>query len=129
MADLGNGLYAGWESGQDKNISSNTPLAYDYVTAVLVGESASANGGSGRFALYGGDATTGTLKAMYDGIRPAKEGYVPMTKSGAIALAIAGVNSGSGGGRFYEGAVASGAASQATLDALQAAIVAAQYGQ
>ena len=58
MADLENGLYAGWENNSDQNISTNTPMKYDYVTAILVGDTADKNSGKGRFALYGGDATT-----------------------------------------------------------------------
>jgi non-reducing end alpha-L-arabinofuranosidase len=129
MADLENGLYAGWEDGQDKNISTNTPLPFDYVSAIVIGDVHSQNGEKGRLALYGGDATSGALKAMYDGIRPFKPGYVPMQKQGSIVLGIAGDNSDGGGGRFYEGVMANGAATKATLDALQAAIVAARYGQ
>ena len=34
MADLENGLYAGWENGQDKNISTNTPLKFDFVNGL-----------------------------------------------------------------------------------------------
>ncbi|HEX6277819.1 MAG TPA: arabinofuranosidase catalytic domain-containing protein, partial [Polyangiaceae bacterium] len=128
MADLENGIYAGWENGQDRNISTNTPVSHDFVTAVLVGDTADKNDGKGRFALYGGDATQGTLKTMYDGIRPEKPGYVPMRKQGSIILSIGGDNSDFDGGRFYEGVIANGAASLETLDALQAAIVDAGYG-
>jgi non-reducing end alpha-L-arabinofuranosidase len=129
MADLENGLYPGWENGQDRNISTNTPLQYDFVTAVVVGDTADKNQGKGRFALYGGDATAGTLKQMYDGIRPEKPGYVPMRKQGSIILGIGGDNSNGGAGRFYEGVMANGAATKETVDALQAAIVAAGYGR
>ena len=130
MADLENGLYAGWENKQDKNISTNKPLKYDFVTGVLLGDSREKNGGKGRFALYGGDATSGTLQTMYDGIRPEKPGYVPMLKQGSIILGIGGDNSNGAGGRFYEGAVSAGpVVSKETLDALQAAIVAAKYGK
>ena len=38
MADLENGLYAGWENNQDQNISTNTPLKYNFVTAIVVGD-------------------------------------------------------------------------------------------
>jgi len=129
MADLENGLYAGWEKGQDQNISTNTPLKNNFVTAILVGDVASQNGGMGRFALYGADATTGNLKTLYDGIRPAKPGYVPMHKQGSIILGIGGDNSDSGGGQWFEGVMASGAATVATLNGLQANIVAAGYGK
>ncbi len=129
MADLENGLYAGWENGQDMNISTNLPLLHDFVTAALVGDTEDKNDGKGRFALYGGDAQRGKLSTMYDGIRPERPGYVPMQKQGSVVLAVAGDNSNSGGGRFYEGAMVSGAASQQTLNSLQAAIVAARYGE
>ena len=128
-ADLENGLFAGWENNQDRNISTNTPLAYDFITAAIVGDTRDKNGGKGRFALYGGDATSGMLKTMYDGIRPAKQGYVPMAKQGSIILGIGGDNSNGAGGRWYEGVMASGAASAATINALQANIVAAGYGK
>jgi hypothetical protein len=129
-ADLENGLYAGWENGQDQNISTNTPLKYDFVTGILLGDTQDKNNGAGRFALYGADATAGALKTMYDGIRPAKTGYRPMKKQGSIILGTGGDNSKATGGHFYEGAIATGpVASKATLDALQAAIVAAKYGK
>jgi hypothetical protein len=142
LADLENGLYAGWESNgyagsEDKNISSNQPLKFDFVTAVLAGYSAgnyTGNGASGgRFALYGGDAqgldaTFGKLTCMYDGVRPYKPGYVPMQKQGSLVLGTAGDNSSGGGGRFYEGAVVAGSAlSPGTLGLLHDAIVAASY--
>jgi hypothetical protein len=129
MADLENGLFAGWENNSDQNISTNTPSKLPFVNAVLVGDVASQNGGKGRFALYAGDATSGTLATKYDGIRPAKTGYVPMHKQGSIILGIGGDNSNSAGGEFFEGVMASGAASLATLNAVQANIVAAGYGK
>jgi hypothetical protein len=87
------------------------------------------NAGKGRFALYGGNATSGDLKTMYDGMRPEKIGYVPMQKQGSVVLSVAGDNSDRDGGRFYEGAIALGAANGETIDALQAAIVDAGYGR
>jgi hypothetical protein len=130
MADLEDGLYAGWSSTtMDQNIPSNTPLKLPFVTAVLVGDTSAQNAGGGRFALYGGDATTGALKTMYDGIRPPKTGYVPMKKQGSIVLGIAGDNSDGGTGQFFEGVMATGAATVATVTALQANIVAAGYGK
>jgi hypothetical protein len=129
MADLENGLYAGWENNSDQNISTNTPMKYNFVNAVVVGDVASQNGGKGRFALYGGDATNGSVKTLYDGIRPAKTGYAPMKKQGSIILGIGGDNSNGAGGRWYEGVMASGAATLATVNAVQANIVAAKYGK
>lgn len=128
MADLENGLFPGWEDGGFHNISTNTSLEHEFVTAVVVGDTAEKNNGQGRFALYGGDAQEGSLTTMYDGIRPERPGYVPMQKQGSIILGISSDNSNGAGGRFYEGAVALGAASKATLDEVQAAITAAKYG-
>ncbi|MBV9946903.1 MAG: hypothetical protein JOZ69_08655 [Myxococcales bacterium] len=128
MADLENGIYAGWENNQDQAISSNPRLAMPFVTGVVVGDTAAQNGGKGRFALYGGDATAGTLKTLWDGIRPAKPGYVPMQKQGSIILGTGGDNSDGDGGQWFEGVMASGAATLPTVNALQANIVAAGYG-
>lgn len=133
LADLENGLYAGWENGQEKGISTNRPLKFDFVTAVLLGDIGEKNGCKGRFALLGADASGadpiyGKIATMYDGIRPEKTGYVPMNKQGSLMLGTSGDNSSGGGGRFYEGAVATGPViSKATVDTLQAAIVAAKY--
>jgi hypothetical protein len=129
MVDLENGIFPGWENNQFRNISTNTPLKYDFVTAVVVGDTMAQNGGMGRFALYGGDATSGVLTNMWDGMRPTKTGYNPMQKQGSIILGTGGDNSDSDGGRFYEGVMASGAATVGTVNALQANIVAAGYGK
>jgi non-reducing end alpha-L-arabinofuranosidase len=129
MADLENGLYAGWERGQDQAISTNTPLRFNFVTGVVIGDTADKNGGRGRFAIYGGNAQAGNLQVMYDGIRPEKPGYVPMQKQGSIILGIGGDNSGSAGGQWFEGVMASGAGTLATANQIQANIVAAGYGK
>jgi len=129
MADLENGLFAGWQNNQDQGITTNVALHHDFVTAVLVGDTADKNHGQGRFALYGGDATAGALQTMYDGVRPPRPGYVPMQKQGSVILGIASDNSDADGGRFFEGVIANGAATKETVDALQAAIVAAGYGR
>jgi hypothetical protein len=129
MADLENGLFPGWENGSYSNVSTNTPVKYDFVSAVVIGDTRDKNGGKGRFAVYGGDASNGPLKQMYDGIRPEKPGYVPMQKQGSIILSIGGDNSDFDGGRFYEGVMANGVASKEVVDALQESIVAAGYGR
>lgn len=121
QADLENGLYAG---------AKTTALKYDFLSAMLVGDTQDKNAGKGRYAIYGGDATQGPLKSTYDGPRPDnKPGYVPMKKQGSIILGIGGDNSNRGGGRWYEGAMTTGAATAATLGAVQANIVAAGYGK
>jgi non-reducing end alpha-L-arabinofuranosidase len=137
MADLENGLFAGFSTTPPLNskqqINSNTALHFDYVTGLIVGDTASQNAGKGRFAIYGGNATAGALTQMYDGIRPSYTtgglSYNPMSKQGSIILGTGGDTSESGGGRWYEGVMASGAATLATANAIQANIVAAGYGK
>ncbi len=116
MADMENGVFAGPSFAAN---AIDTPLVSPYVTAMVIGR-------SGSFALRGGDAQHGTLKTMYDGARP--NGYDPMKKQGAIILGIGGDNTADAQGDFFEGVLASGAASTATTDAVQANIVAAGYG-
>ena len=127
MADLENGLFAGWQNNQNQNISTNTTLKFNFVTAVVVGDVASQNSGKGRFALYGGNAQSGALTTEWDGIRPT--GYVPMKKQGSIILGTGGDNSDSGTGQWFEGVMASGAATLQTCNAIQTNIVAAGYGK
>jgi hypothetical protein len=125
--DIENGLCAGVGANgakEAKGVTTNMSLPYDYVTAVVVGRSGAT---PGSFALYGSDATAGTLKTMYDGPRP--NGFAPMKKQGAIILGIGGDNTNSAAGDFYEGVMTTGAATLATLDAVQANIVAAGYGK
>lgn len=122
MADLENGLYAGTNGVNN----SNTPLSYDYVTAMVKGNSAQAQPG-GLFAIMGGNAQSGGLTTMYKGTRPTG-GYNPMKKQGAIILGIGGDNSNGAQGNFYEGVMTSGYPSDTTDDAVQANIVAAGYG-
>lgn len=117
MADMENGVYAQASFAANAN---DTPLTSPYVTAMVIGR-------SGSFALKGGNAQTGALTTMYDGVRP--NGYNPMKKQGAIILGIGGDNTSTAQGNFYEGVVTSGAASDATASAVQANIVAAGYGQ
>jgi hypothetical protein len=51
-----------------------------------------------------------------------------MNKQGSLILGTSGDNSSGGGGRFYEGAVATGPViSKSTVAYLQAVIVAAKY--
>jgi len=118
-ADLENGLFAGNVFGQ---YTPNTPVPFTYVTAMVKGK-------AGGFAVKGGNATTGTLKTMFEGTRPTvRTGYDPMKKQGAIILGIGGDNSNSATGIFYEGCLTTGYATNATDSAVQANIVAAKYG-
>jgi non-reducing end alpha-L-arabinofuranosidase len=117
MADMENGVYAGPSFAANP---MDTSLTSAYVTAMVIGR-------SGTFALKGGNAQTGALTTMYDGARP--KGYNPMKKQGAIILGIGGDNTSTAQGNFFEGVLTSGAASDATANAVQANIVAAGYGR
>jgi hypothetical protein len=116
MADMENGVFAGPSFAANPMV---TPLTTPYVTAMVIGR-------AGTFALRGGNAQTGALTTMYDGMRA--NGYNPMKKQGAIILGIGGDNTAGGQGNFYEGVLTSGAAADATTNAVQANIVAAGYG-
>ena len=117
MADMENGVFAGPSFAANPMV---TPLTSEYVTAMVIGR-------AGSFALRGGNAQMGTVTTMYDGMRA--NGYNPMKKQGAIILGIGGDNTAGGQGNFYEGVLTSGAASEATTNAVQANIVAAGYGK
>jgi len=122
LADMENGVF----SGATTDYTGNTSVPFHYVTAALVGR-------VGTYALLAGDAQSGALTTMYDGIRPPQKdwtgaGYDPMRKQGAIILGTGGDNSDHGKGYFYEGVMTTGAASIATMKDVHANIVAAGYG-
>jgi hypothetical protein len=122
MADLEEGLFSG--KGAKLNAANKT-LSFDYVTAMLKGK-------AGGFAIKTGDAQAGGLTTMYEGARPSPSGlgsYDPMKKQGSIVLGTGGDNSFMGSGDFFEGAMTTGYATDATDAAIQANIVAAGYGK
>ena len=114
MADLENGLWAGNERYNPKDLSITAP----YVTAMV-------KGGTNSFALKAA-AVGSSLQVMFDGPRP--QGYQPMKKQGAIILGIGGDNSDGAIGTFYEGVMTQGYSTDAADDAVQADINAAGYG-
>ncbi len=89
------------------------------------------NDGTSRFALKDGNAQSGSLTTLWDGALPS--GYSPMKKQGAIVLGSGGDccagNTNQSLGTFYEGAIVAGYPADATEDALQGDIVAAEYGK
>jgi hypothetical protein len=121
QADLEYGLYPG---GSQKWNTNQRPFTSKYVTAMLK------NNGTTRFALKGANAQTGGLTTLYDGTLP--PGYNPMKKQGAIILGSGGDccngNTNQSQGTFYEGAMVTGYPSDATENAVQANINAANYG-
>ncbi len=118
MADLENGLFSGKAAGLN---SANKSIASSFFTAMVKGR-------PHTFAIKAGDAQSGVLSTMYEGAYPTG-GYDPMKKEGAIVLGTGGDNSFMGAGDFFEGAMTTGYATDATDNAVHANIVAAGYGR
>ncbi|MEU4217616.1 arabinofuranosidase catalytic domain-containing protein [Actinoplanes sp. NPDC026623] len=120
QADLEYGLYPGGSRTWNPNQRAFTSR---FVTATLK------NNGTSRFAIKGSNAQSGALATLWDGSLP--PGYSPMRKQGAIILGSGGDccidNTNISVGTFYEGAMVAGYPSDATENAVQAAVVAAGY--
>jgi hypothetical protein len=123
-ADLENGMFkgdkGGWQS-QAINTPSAKSVIASYATAMLKGPSGN------HFTLKAGDAQSGTLVTMWDGVRPSP-GYSPKKLEGAIILGTGGDGSNGGTGTFFEGAMTSGNPSDSVDALIQANIIAAGYG-
>jgi len=119
MGDLENGLWA----GNTSPYAMNTPVAFKYVTAMLKGDAA----GKNHWAIKAGNAQTGKLTKMFDGVRPSSR-YNPMRKEGAIGLGTGGDNSNGAQGNFFEGIMTAHYSSDTADDAVQANIISI-YGQ
>jgi len=122
QADLEFGLYSGGSQTWNTN---QRAFPSKYVTAMLK------NNGTTMFALKGSNAQSGTLTTLWNGRLPG--GYSPMRKQGAIVLGSGGDCCAAGRnqslGTFYEGAIVSGYPTDATDNAIQDNIIAAQYGR
>ncbi|TVY65750.1 putative alpha-L-arabinofuranosidase B [Lachnellula suecica] len=124
LADLENGLYNSANLGVVVNQNEPT-INNRFITAVVKGNSGNS------WAIKGGNANSGALTTYFAGARPpppdSSEHYNPMSKEGSIILGIGGDNSNGAQGTFYEGVMTSGYPSDATENAVQANIVAANY--
>ncbi|HTQ03068.1 MAG TPA: arabinofuranosidase catalytic domain-containing protein [Polyangiaceae bacterium] len=124
-ADLENGVFksdkGGWQS-QSLSVPSAKSIVANFALAMLKGPSGN------HFTLKGGDAQSGALTTMWDGVRPSP-GYSPKSLQGAIILGTGGDGSNGGTGTFYEGAMTSGSPPDSVDDAIQANVVAAGYGR
>ncbi|HUP03985.1 MAG TPA: arabinofuranosidase catalytic domain-containing protein [Bryobacteraceae bacterium] len=123
MADMEAGVYSGYNLKQ--NTSDPAIDSWRFVTAVVDG------GGGNQWDIRGGDAQKGPLTTFYSGARPGSQSdsrYYPMHRQGGILLGTGGDNGNGSSGTFYEGVMTTGYPSAATTDAVQANIVAAQYG-
>ena len=122
MADFEGGVFSGYNA--KKNAGSPTIDSWRFVTAVVDG------GGGNHWDLRGGNAQQGGLTTFYSGSRPGSSNnadYFPMHKQGAVLLGNGGDNGNGSSGTFYEGVMTTGYPTEATIDALQANIVAAKY--
>ncbi|CAM5284194.1 arabinofuranosidase catalytic domain-containing protein [Streptomyces canarius] len=104
-------------SNKDPN---NTGVHYPFVSAWLK------NNGTSNFTLKYGNGAGGGLTTTFSG--PLPNGYSPMKLDSSVLLGTGGDNSVSGSGEFFEGAMTAGYPSDATENAVQAAITAAGYG-
>jgi hypothetical protein len=84
-----------------------------------------ANDGQKSYAIYQGNAQSGTLTTT--GPLPLPSGYAPMQQEGAIILGIGGDNSNWASGYFFEGVMTKGMPSADTMQKVQQDIVAARY--
>jgi len=115
MGDFEGGLFPGGTSAS-KNYSTNPTITFPYLTGILkVSSTPSAN-----YALRYGNAQTGPLTTIYNGVAP-----TTWKLQGSLLLGIGGDNSnGSGTGNFYEGALTKGYPSDTNENSVQKNIVA-----
>ncbi len=121
-ADLENGMFKSDKGGSSASSPNDKSIIANFVTGMLKGPSGNS------YALKGGDAQSGKLTTLWDGNRPSPD-YSPKRLEGAIILGTGGDGSNFGVGTFYEGAMTMGNPPDATDDAIQANIVAAEYGK
>ncbi len=121
MSDMEAGLFSGYNARQNP---VPTIDSWRFVTAVVNG------GGGNQWDLRGGNAQQGGLTTFYSGVRPGSREnnrYFPMNKKGAVQMGNGGDNGNGSAGTFFEGAMTTGYPADATVNAVQANIVAARY--
>ncbi|HEY0496230.1 MAG TPA: arabinofuranosidase catalytic domain-containing protein, partial [Kutzneria sp.] len=115
-ADLENGMYS---TNRGPNTADNPGVSHHFVSAW------EKENGTSNMTLKNGDATTGGLTTTYSGALP--NGYNPMKVQPDVELGTGGDNSNGGQGEFFEGAVTTGFPTDATENAVQAALITAGY--
>ena len=120
-ADLENGLF----QGGNGSATTNTPVPYNFVTAMLKNNGHTT--GNIGYALKGGNAQSGALTTLYSGQLPTQPGYNPSQQEGAIVLGTGGDNSNWSVGSFFEGVMTSGYPTDAADNAVQANITSVSY--
>jgi hypothetical protein len=123
-ADLENGMFKANQGGSGSSSESfpnDKTVSANFATTVLKGPAAD------TFGLKAGDAQSGKLVTMWNGLRPSPN-YYPKQLEGAIFLGTGGDGSPGGTGTFFEGAMTMGNPPDSIDDKIQANIVAAGYG-
>lgn len=118
-ADLESGI---WGCATRRGVNPlSTPLDFDFVTAMVKGDSGN------HWAIKGGNAnsTGGPLSSLWDGPRPS--GYEVMKKQGAVILGIGGDSSNGGIGVMLEFAITKGFTSDEADNAMQEDIMGVGY--
>ena len=105
----------------EDGIPGHFPVPADTKFATVMG----ANDGHHTYAIYQGNAQTGTLTST--GTIPLPAVYQPMKLEGAIILGTGGDNSNWDEGYFFEGVMTIGAPNKKAMEAVQANITAAHY--
>ncbi|MGC4748401.1 arabinofuranosidase catalytic domain-containing protein [Micromonospora sp. DT201] len=122
MSDMEAGLFSGYNAGV--NEADPTIDSWRFVTGSVNG------GGGNQWDLRGGNAQDGALSTFYSGPRPGSltnSTYFPMHRRGAVQLGNGGDNGNGSAGTFYEGVMTAGYPTDASVQAVQANIVAAKY--
>jgi len=123
-ADLENGMFKANQGGSGTGsllLSNDKTVSATFASLFVKGPS------SDTFGLKAGDAQTGKLVTMWNGLRPTPN-YSPKKLQGAIFLGTGGDGSPGGTGTFFEGAMTIGNPPDSVDDKIQANIVAAGYG-
>jgi len=123
-ADLENGMFKANQGGSGTGsllLSNDKTVNATFASLFVKGPS------SDTFGLKAGDAQSGKLVTMWNGLRPTPN-YSPKKLQGAIFLGTGGDGSPGGTGTFFEGAMTIGNPPDSIDDKIQANIVAAGYG-
>jgi hypothetical protein len=128
-ADLENGMFKGFAGGYNYGVTNKTPWPTALTVNALYATTMLKGPPTDTYCLKAGDAQSGKLTTMWNGKRPAGQGYSPKNLKGAIVLGSGGDGSNGGTGTFFEGAITKGNPPDSIDDKIQANIVAAGYGR
>jgi hypothetical protein len=118
MADFERGVWSGG-SGMSNVVNDDNPtISYPYALGILKTNATS-------YAIRAGNARSGNLLSAYDGGLP----FSSFALEGGIILGLAGDNSYSSHGTFFEGAITAGRPSDETDALVSRSVQSARYGE